>query len=158
MKSGCKVEDRQLGHGQRLQACLAIDMVVAWRIHHMTKLGREVPDLPADVYFDHDECQVLIAYEAKYRKRPAGAPALSLREAIRMVAKLGGFIGRKSDGEPGTETLWRGLLCLDGMTMGWRLAIGDWQVALERGRTPERSRQSPRQLQPQPRQFAAPGD
>ena len=124
LKSGCRVEDRQLGHGERLQACLAIDMVVAWRIHHMTKLGREVPDLPAGVYFDQDECQVLIAYEAKHRKRPADAPAPTLREAIHMVAKLGGFIGRKSDGEPGTETLWRGLLCLDGMTTGWRLASG----------------------------------
>ena len=39
-----------------------------------------------------------------------------------MVAKLGGFMGRKSDGEPGTETWWRGLLCLDGMPTGWRLA------------------------------------
>ncbi len=124
LKSGCKVEDRELGHGDRLQACLAIDMVVAWRIHHMTKLGREVPDLPADVYFDQDQCQVLIAYEAKYRKRPANASVPNLREAIRMVAKLGGFIGRKSDGEPSTETLWRGLLCLDGMTRGWRLASG----------------------------------
>ena len=124
LKSGCRVEDRQLGHGDRLQACLAIDMVIAWRIHHMTKLGREVPDLPADVYFDPDECQVLIAYETKHRKWPPDAPAPSLREALRMVAKLGGFLGRKSDGEPGTETLWRGLLRLDGMTEGWRLASG----------------------------------
>ena len=122
LKSGCRVEDRQLGHGDRLQACLAIDMVIAWRIHHMTKLGREVPDLPADVYFDHDECQVLIAYETKIRKRPPDAPAPSLRDAIRMTAKLGGFLGRKSDGEPGAETLWRGLLRLNGMTEGWRLA------------------------------------
>ena len=124
LKSGCRVEDRQLGHGDRLQACLAIDMVIAWRIHHMTKLGREVPDLPAEVFFDHDECQVLIAYETKNRKWPPHAPAPSLREAIRMTAKLGGFLGRKSDGEPGTETLWRGLLRLDGMTEGWRLASG----------------------------------
>ncbi len=124
LKSGCRIEDRQLGHGDRLQACLAIDMVIAWRIHHMTKLGREVPDLPAEVFFDHDECQVLIAYETKNRKWPPHAPAPSLREAIRMTAKLGGFLGRKSDGEPGTETLWRGLLRLDGMTEGWRLASG----------------------------------
>lgn len=124
LKSGCRVEDRQLGHGDRLQACLAIDMVIAWRIHHMTKLGRAVPNLPAEVYFDQDECQVLIAYETKHRKRPPDAPALSLREAVRMIAKLGGFLGRKSDGEPGTETLWRGLLRLDGMTEGWRLASG----------------------------------
>ena len=88
-----------------------------------TKVGCHA-GFSADVYFDQDECQVLIAYEAKYGKRPADAPAPTLREAIRMVAKLGGFIGRKSDGEPGTETLWRGLLCLDGMTMGWRLASG----------------------------------
>ena len=98
--------------------------MIAWRIHHMTKLGREVPDLPAEAYFDHDECQVLLAYEMQVRKRPPDAPALSLREAIRMIAKLGGFLGRKSDGEPGTETLWRGLLRLDGMTEGWRLARG----------------------------------
>lgn len=124
LKSGCRVEDRQLGHGDRLQACLAIDMVIAWRIHRMTKLGREVPELPAQVFFDHDECRVLIAHETKNRKRPRDAPAPSLREAIRMTAKLGGFIGRKSDGEPGAETLWRGLLRLDGMTEGWRLASG----------------------------------
>ncbi|MEY2876451.1 MAG: hypothetical protein RLZZ373_3822 [Pseudomonadota bacterium] len=124
LKSGCRVEDRQLGHGDRLQACLAIDMVIAWRIHHMTKLGREVPDLPAEAYFDSDQCQVLIAYERKNGNRPKDAPTPSLREAIRMIAKLGGFIGRKSDGEPGTETLWRGLLRLDGMTEGWRLASG----------------------------------
>ena len=124
LKSGCRVEDRQLGHGDHLQACLAIDMVIAWRIHHMTKLGREVPDLPAEAYFDRDECDVLIARERRDLKRPIDAPALTLYEAIRMIAKLGGFIGRKSDGEPGTETLWRGLLRLDGMTEGWRLASG----------------------------------
>ena len=124
LKSGCRVEDRQLGHGDHLQACLAIDMVIAWRIHHMTKLGREVPDLPAEAYFDRDECDVLIARERRDLKRPIDAPAPTLYEAIRMIAKLGGFIGRKSDGEPGTETFWRGLLRLDGMTEGWRLASG----------------------------------
>jgi len=124
LKSGCRVEDRQLGHGDHLQACLAIDMVIAWRIHHMTKLGREIPDLPAEAYFDRDECDVLIARERRDLKRPIDAPAPTLYEAIRMIAKLGGFIGRKSDGEPGTETLWRGLLRLDGMTEGWRLASG----------------------------------
>ena len=83
-----------------------------------------MPDLPAEAYFDRDECDVLIARERRDLKRPIDAPAPTLYEAIRMIAKLGGFIGRKSDGEPGTETLWRGLLRLDGMTEGWRLASG----------------------------------
>jgi len=68
---------------------------------------------------------VLLAYEAKKKSKKKRTPSTqvpSLREAIRMIAKLGGFLGRKSDGEPGTETLWRGLLRLDGMAEGWRLA------------------------------------
>jgi len=52
LKSGCKIENRQLGSASRLEACLAIDLVVAWRIHHLTKLGRETPDVPCSVYFE----------------------------------------------------------------------------------------------------------
>jgi hypothetical protein len=37
----------------------------------------------------------------------------TLREAIHRVASLGGFFGRKSDGEPGTQTRWLGLQRLD---------------------------------------------
>ena len=50
LKSGCKIEERQLGSAIRIEACLAIDMVVAWRIYHLTKLGREVPDVPCTVF------------------------------------------------------------------------------------------------------------
>jgi hypothetical protein len=49
---------------------------------------------------------------------------MNLQEAIRLIAQMGGFAGRQSDGEPGTETLWRGLQRFDGMTEGWRLASG----------------------------------
>ena len=38
-----------------------------------------------------------------------------------MVATLGGFLGRKSDGEPGTQTLWLGLQCLDTITAMWKI-------------------------------------
>jgi len=130
LKSGCRIEDRQLGHADRLEACLAIDMVVAWRIYHLTKLGREVPDLPADVFFDEDECKVLLAYrnktqsKIKRKKQIPSAQTMTLYEAMRLVAQIGGFIGRKSDGEPGTETMWRGLQGFDRMTEGWRMASG----------------------------------
>jgi hypothetical protein len=52
LKSGCQIEQRQLAGADRLEACLAIDMVVAWRIFHLTKLGRETPDVPCTVYFE----------------------------------------------------------------------------------------------------------
>jgi hypothetical protein len=43
LKSGCKIEERQLGTADTIEACLAVDLVVAWRIYHLTKLGREFP-------------------------------------------------------------------------------------------------------------------
>ncbi len=52
LKSGCRIEQRQLAHADRLEACLAIDLVVAWRIDHLSKRGREVPQAPCTVYFE----------------------------------------------------------------------------------------------------------
>jgi hypothetical protein len=40
---------------------------------------------------------------------------------MRMVATIGGFLGRKGDGEPGTKTLWLGLQYLDAMTAMWKI-------------------------------------
>jgi hypothetical protein len=114
LKSGCRIEDRQLGHAERLEACLAIDLVVAWRIHHLTRLGREVPQAPCTVYFEEAQWQSLMIFTERNPRPPPQPP--SLREATRRVAALGGFLGRKGDGEPGTECLWRGLQRLDDIT------------------------------------------
>jgi hypothetical protein len=119
LKSGCKIEQRQLGSASRLEACLAIDLVVAWRIFHLAKLGREVPDVPCTVFFEEAEWKALVAYVTRNPTPPEQAP--SLRDAMRMVASLGGFLGRKSDGEPGTQTLWLGLQELDTATTMWKI-------------------------------------
>ena len=111
LKSGCQIETRRLGNADRLEACLGIDLVVAWRIYHLTKLGRQTPAVPCTVYFEEHEWQALVAFVRRQPEPPKEPP--TLREAVRMVAGLGGFLGRKSDGEPGTETLWRGLQRLD---------------------------------------------
>lgn len=114
LKSGCRIEDRQLGTAESLQSCLAIDMVVAWRIFHLTKLGREVPDAPCSIFFEEAEWKALHIFIHKTLPSPEQEP--TLREAIRMTASLGGFLGRKSDGEPGTTALWRGLQRLEDIT------------------------------------------
>jgi hypothetical protein len=117
LKSGCRIEDRQLGTARRLENCLAIDMVVAWRIHHLTWLGRETPDMPCTVYFDDATWKALVGFINQTPTVPATPP--TLREAIIMVATLGGFLNRNSDGEPGTETIWRGLQRLDDITKAY---------------------------------------
>ena len=115
LKSGCRIEQRQLAQADRLEACLAIDLVVAWRIYHLNKLGRERPDAPCTVYFEDAEWKALMMFTNHNPVPPTKPP--SLREAIHRVAGLGGFLGRKGDGEPGTQTLWLGLQRLDDITV-----------------------------------------
>ena len=119
LKSGCRIEQRQLGTADSIEACLAIDLVVGWRIFHLAKLGREIPDVPCTVYFEEADWKALVAYVSKNPVPPVQPP--TLREAIRMVATLGGFLGRKGDGEPGTQTLWLGLQRLDDLTAMWKI-------------------------------------
>ncbi len=119
LKSGCRIEDRQLETAESLQSCLALDMVVAWRIYHLTILGREVPELPCSVFFEEAEWKALYILVNHTTDLPAKEP--TLREAIRMVASLGGFLGRKGDGDPGTTTLWRGLQSLASATALYRV-------------------------------------
>lgn len=133
LKSGCKIEERQLGNAERIEGCLAIDMVVAWRIVHLTKLGREVPDVPCTVFFEEAQWKALVAFVTREARAPDQPP--TLREATRMMAmRLGGFLGRKCDGEPGTETIWKGLQRLDDITEMW-VVMGEgrsWPSPTER--------------------------
>ena len=119
LKSGCKVEERQLGHADRIETCLGVDMVVAWRIFHLAKLGRETPDVPCTVFFEEAEWKALVAHITQNPKPPDKPP--TLREAMRMVASLGGFLGRKGDGDPGTKSLWLGIQRLDDLSSMWKL-------------------------------------
>ncbi len=93
LKSGCRIKDRQLGTAGRLETCLGIDMVVAWRIYHLTMLGRETPELPCTVLFKDIEWKALCCYVKKTPVAPQTPP--SLREAMFMVGAIGGHLGRK---------------------------------------------------------------
>lgn len=107
LKSGCRIEDRRLADADSLEACLALDLVVAWRVMYLTKLGRETPDVPCTVFFEEAEWKALCCYHHQTHIPPEEPPTLG--EAMRMVAKIGGFLGRKNDKDPGATVLWRGL-------------------------------------------------
>jgi hypothetical protein len=77
-------------------------------------LGREIPDAACSVFFKDVEWKALCCYVNKTPVAPEKAP--SLKEAIHMIGAIGGHLGRKSDGFPGTQTLWRGLQRLDTAT------------------------------------------
>ncbi len=110
LKSGCRIEDRQLETADSLKTCLGVDMVVAWRVYHLAMLGRETPDAPCTKFFQDVEWKALCCYVYKTPIPPQEPP--TLLQAVRMVAGMGGHLGRKGDGYPGTQTIWRGLVRL----------------------------------------------
>lgn len=96
-------------------------MVIAWRIVHLTKLGREHSDVPCTLYFSDAQWKALLIYINRNAIVPGELQ--SLHEAIRLVASLGGFLGRKCDGEPGTQMLWVGLQRLDDLVAMYNIVI-----------------------------------
>ena len=62
LKTGCQIEERQLGFVTRLENCLAIDLVVAWRIYYLTLLGRMDPDAPCTLFFQDPEWKALYTW------------------------------------------------------------------------------------------------
>lgn len=118
LKEGCRIEALQLGDVERIETALALYLVVAWRINRLMRLGRSLPDLPADLLFEADEWQA--AYVLNKKKPPKQVPTLNT--VVRLVAQLGGFLGRKGDGEPGAKTLWLGLRDVAVFVQGLRFA------------------------------------
>jgi hypothetical protein len=113
LKSGCAVEGLQLETLARLQRAIALKMIVAWRVMALAQCSRgQAGQASASVLLAPEEIEVLLAVT----KTQATAQSLTLRQAVRAVAGLGGFLGRKGDGEPGVFTLWRGLQRLHDMT------------------------------------------
>lgn len=104
-KNGCKVEALQLSTIDRLEKAFALFMIIAWRIARLMRLGRTCPDLDATLFFDEDEWKA--AFILNKKKPPKTPPTLN--EVVRLTAMLGGFLARKSDGEPGVKTIWEGL-------------------------------------------------
>ena len=116
LKSGCKVEELQHHSAERLQRAIAIKMVVGWRIQLMVRLGRELPDLPAELLFSDAELRVLTVF-AKSRQRP---PPARLGDAVELVARLGGWLGHTRD-PPGAQLMWHGYTQLVAMTFAFEL-------------------------------------
>jgi hypothetical protein len=122
LKSGCKAEKRQLETAERLKRCLVFDCIVAWRILYLTTTGREVSNLPCTVAFEEHEWKGAWAFVHQTAAVPTETP--TLQEMVRLVARLGGHLGRKQDKEPGEMTLWRGLQRLPDLGGMWLLLTG----------------------------------
>lgn len=112
LKSGCKIESNQFESVKPIEVLLGILSVVSVLIFQVKYLARK----------DDDTLAIEIAPKvlvdiigAKYN---LNTQEMTIKVFWRSVAKLGGFIGRKSDGDPGWQTIWGGWLRLLDMWMG----------------------------------------
>ena len=126
LKSGCRVEDCRLQTADRLYRFVALMSVIAWRLHWMTYINRCQPDLPCTVVLTTIEWEALYMRIHKSNRLPDTAP--TVHQAARWIAQLGGFLARKSDGEPGVTTLWRGWQRLQDMAATWHLVKEQTQL------------------------------
>lgn len=106
LKSGCTVEDCRLEDAERLKPYLTLMGIIAWRLFWLTHINRQTPEAPCTTILADHEWKALYTTIHRSPLLPASIP--SVREAVRWIAQLGGFLGRKGDGEPGITTIWRG--------------------------------------------------
>ncbi|MCX6928631.1 MAG: IS4 family transposase [Verrucomicrobia bacterium] len=147
LKDVCRVETRQLKTDQALSRALVLDMIVAWRVLLLCRLGKTHQHLPASVLYRPEELAIL---EMSETTRPliaqltsvagglapetlaAGAAivpsqlnrvksTLTLFQANLLVAMLGGFWARQADGHPGPDLMGRGLLMLNALARWERI-------------------------------------
>jgi hypothetical protein len=119
LKSGCRVEDCRLGTAERLKRFIALLSIIAWRLYWMTHINRHAPDAPCTTIMAKHEWRALYATIQRPRKLPENPPTVC--QAIRWIAQLGGFLGRKGDAEPGVTTIWRGWQRLHDISATWLL-------------------------------------
>jgi hypothetical protein len=118
LKSGCHAEKRQLTTRENLGRMLMVDAIVAWRVMAIKQAARMQGESSASKWFSEVECKVMSAWASKHAPTDQ---APSIEQMVDWLARLGGFIGRKSDGLPGVKTIWLGMQSLRSMVELWNV-------------------------------------
>lgn len=107
LKSGCEIEKIQQRSVDGIKHMILMYSIIAIHIMQLTFLSRNAPETPCDLIFSEIEWKTLYRAANQTKMDPERPPPMV--EAVRLVAKLGGFVGAKSDGPPGLKVIWLGL-------------------------------------------------
>ena len=110
LKTGCRIEDNQLKQASRILALFGIVGVIATQLLAMREHCRLSPETRVEEVVP--KCCIMLM-EQRLRVK-----LKTVRDFWRCLARLGGFIGRKSDGEPGWQTIWKGYTRFKDMLWG----------------------------------------
>jgi len=119
LKSGCKIQDLQLEEAYRIERAIILYSIIAWRIMFITYASRTDPTSLCSKILNTSEWQALHCFINKSKHLPKTPP--TTKETVYMLAKLGGFLGRKSDKDPGLKVIWIGLSRLNDITEAYEI-------------------------------------
>jgi hypothetical protein len=118
LKTGCNIEACRMNDARKLMSYISLQSIFAWRLLWMTFLNRNVPEMSCETVLTENEWKTLWLKRNRRKIKSGEIRAIppkkppSVYEAMRWIAGLGGFLGRKNDGEPGMTAIWRGWLQL----------------------------------------------
>jgi hypothetical protein len=116
LKTGCSVEKHTLRSVDRLEPLLGLITVVGTRLLQLKLVGRHQPEAKAATHVPSSWMKCLKLVRPKLRMTD-----MTVYDFFRELAKLGGFLGRKHDGEPGWQAIWRGHQKLQSLLEALRL-------------------------------------
>jgi hypothetical protein len=119
IKTGCSVETHALRTADRQEALIALISVIGTRLLKLKLVGRSQKEAKARTHVPSTWLKAL-----KLVRPKVTLTGMTVYEFFREIAKMGGFLGRKGDGEPGWQTVWRGHQKLQTLLDGMRLAGG----------------------------------
>lgn len=107
LKSGLKIEDMKYETLDRYCVAFSMLAVVAWRVEYLKGAARSEPNSSCEKYFKQCEWMAIKIFLTRKTVNPTKPPTLG--EFMKMIAELGGYINKKSQGPPGSKTIWRGM-------------------------------------------------
>jgi hypothetical protein len=119
LKSGCQVERLQFETLDRLRPAIAMLCVVAQQVMFLTKYARSHGDEPASRVCTEEERDTAEKWVLTFRY--ATYSIMTVRDYVRAIGFIGGFHGRKCDGEPGVKSIWQGIRDLNRLVAGRRM-------------------------------------
>lgn len=117
LKSGCKIEERQLQTADRMKNLISIFMILSWRVLFTMMLGRVCSMMSTEEVFEKAEWKSVYKIVNHKKALPRKPPALG--EFIIMVATLGGYVNKKGAEPPGVKTMWKGMARMVDFAIAW---------------------------------------
>ncbi|WP_244485715.1 IS4 family transposase [Bradyrhizobium tropiciagri] len=121
LKSGCRAEDSKLRTADRLANLMAVFCILSWRVLWLTMLNRTNPNASPTTAFTGIEIALLDALVKGVGSRRCHTATLGYY--LTKLARLGGYLARRSDPPPGNTVIWRGLSKLTDIELGAELSV-----------------------------------